>query len=441
MGLLNDFETFCSNILLDNLADMKKTAGEIAKKLNKSYYDLDSENELHMYIVGSVGRKTAISGNSDLDILFDLPTSIYSKYNAYSDHGQSALIQDVKNVLKEKYPNTDIRGDGQVVVIAFNKYTVELVPGFKQADDRFKYPDTHDGGSWKYTDPLSEQSACAECENESDGKYYDFCHIIRSWKNHIGVKMGGLLIDTLVFDFFNENGCFVDDSEKNYLEILQSLFENLKNQDKDRSYWYAMGSNQCVYNSDKGKFISKAKKAYNKIKDLTIESDNANKVLRQVLGNSFPKAEGKTEKNARYVIAKHYYERGATTEEFIDEKFDVDIRYDVDIDCNVTQDGWRPFLLRKYLGDNLTPLRKNKKLDFFIADTYCPQPYDVYWKIRNVGAEAVSRNMVRGNIVKGSGMHHKEGTEFEGEHYVECYLVKNNICVARDRIEVPIGKI
>ena len=249
---------------------MKKTAGEIAKKLNKSYYDLDSENELHMYIVGSVGRKTAISGNSDLDILFDLPTSIYSKYNAYSDHGQSALIQDVKNVLKEKYPNTDIRGDGQVVVIAFNKYTVELVPGFKQADDRFKYPDTHDGGSWKYTDPLSEQSACAECENESDGKYYDFCHIIRSWKNHIGVKMGGLLIDTLVFDFFNENGCFVDDSEKNYLEILQSLFENLKNQDKDRSYWYAMGSNQCVYNSDKGKFISKAKKAYNKIKDLTI---------------------------------------------------------------------------------------------------------------------------------------------------------------------------
>jgi 23S rRNA-/tRNA-specific pseudouridylate synthase len=71
LGLLNDFETFCSNILLDNLADMKKTAGEIAKKLNKSYYDLDSENELHMYIVGSVGRKTAISGNSDLDILFE----------------------------------------------------------------------------------------------------------------------------------------------------------------------------------------------------------------------------------------------------------------------------------------------------------------------------------------------------------------------------------
>lgn len=440
MGLIKDFETFCSNIQLDNLDDMKKTTGGIVKKLNKSYYNLVDEKEEHMYIVGSVGRNTAISGNSDLDILFDLPVSVYSRYDAYEGNGQSALLQDVKKVLQEKYPNTDIRGDGQVVVIAFNKYTVELVPGFKQSDDRFKYPDTHDGGKWKYTDPLSEQSACAECESESGGKYYDFCHILRSWKNHIGFKMGGLLIDTLAYDFFEENDLFIGDSEKNYLEILISLFEYLKNQDKNRSYWYAMGSNQCVYNSDNGKFVSKAKKAYNKIKNLTIESDNANKILRQVLGNSFPKAEGKTERSAQYAYIKKYYDRGACTEEFIDEIFNVDIRYALDIDCNVTQDGWRPFLLRKYLNEGI-PLRKNKKLDFYIVDTDCPKPYDVYWKVRNVGLEAIKRNMVRGNICKESGSHHIENTEFEGEHYVECYFVKNNVCVARDKIEVPIGTL
>lgn len=441
MGLINDFETFCSNIQLDNLADMKKTTGEIAKKLNKSYYNLDGETELHMYIVGSVGRNTAVCGSSDLDVIFDLPASIYSKYEAYTENGQSALLQDVKKVLQEKYPNSDIRGDGQVVVIAFNKYTVELVPGFKQSDDRFKYPDTHDGGKWKYTDPLSEQSACAECESESEGKYYDFCHIVRSWRNHIGFKMGGLLIDTLTYDFFEDNDFFVGDSSKNYLEILKDLFAFLKNQDKNRSYWYAMGSNQCVYNSDNGKFVGKAKKAYNKIKNLTIESEDANKILRQVLGNAFPKAEGKTEKSAQYSVTKRYYDRGASTEEFIEERFPVDIRYTLDIDCNVTQDGWRPFFLRKYLNDSMIPLRKNKKLDFFIVDTDCPKPYDVYWKIRNVGSEAIRRDMVRGNICKESGTHHTENTEFEGEHYVECFLIKNNVCVARDKIDVPIGTI
>lgn len=82
MGLIKDFETFCSNIQLDNLADMKKTTGEIAKKLNKAYYCLDNETESHMYVVGSVGRNTAISGSSDLDVIFDLPTSVYSRYEA-----------------------------------------------------------------------------------------------------------------------------------------------------------------------------------------------------------------------------------------------------------------------------------------------------------------------------------------------------------------------
>lgn len=418
---------------------MIKTTGEIAKKLNKNYYDLSNEKEEHMYIVGSVGRKTAISGNSDLDIIFDLPISVYNKYDAYEGNGQSALLQDVKKVLQERYPNTDIRGDGQVVVISFNKYTVELVPGFKQEDDRFKYPDTHDGGKWKYTNPLSEQSACAECESESEGKYYDFCHIIRSWKNHIGFKMGGLLIDTLIYDFFEDNDWFVGDSEKNYLEILIALFEYLKNQDKDRSYWYAMGSNQQVYNSDNGKFVSKAKKAYNKTKSLTIESEDANEILRELLGNSFPKAEAKTEKSTQYSCEKRFYDRGASTEEFIDEKFNVDIRYILNIDCNVTQDGWRPFLLRRYLIESKIPLRKDKKLDFYIVDTDCPKPYEVYWKVRNVGAEAIKRNMIRGQICRENGSRHIECTQFEGEHYVECFLVKNNVCVARDKIEVPIG--
>lgn len=49
-------------------------------------------------------------------------------------------------------------------------------------------------------------------------------------------------------------------------------------------------------------------------------------------------------------------------------------------------------------------------------DTDCPKPYDVYWKIRNVGSEAIRRDMVRGNICKESGTHHTENTEFEGEH-------------------------
>ena len=184
---------------------MEKTAGEIAKKLNKHYYELDSDTSTHLYIVGSVCRQTAIKGSSDLDIIFDLPQSIYTKYDNYISNGQSALLQDVKSVLQERYPKTDISGDGQVVVIAFEKYTIELVPAFKNSDDSFKYPDTHDGGSWKTTNPIPEQEECEKCNDASGGIFFGFCHIIRSWKNTIGLSLGGLLIhvrnDGIVVEF------------------------------------------------------------------------------------------------------------------------------------------------------------------------------------------------------------------------------------------------
>lgn len=96
MSLADDFKTFCDNIELDNLSDMEKTTGDIAKKLNNHYYNLDGDTDSHMYIVGSVGRGTAIAGSSDLDILFDLPSDVYKKYDDYESNGQSALLQDVK---------------------------------------------------------------------------------------------------------------------------------------------------------------------------------------------------------------------------------------------------------------------------------------------------------------------------------------------------------
>lgn len=97
-------------------------------------------------------------------------------------------------------------------------------------------------------------------------------------------------------------------------------------------------------------------------------------------------------------------------------------------------------MLSTYLIKSI-PLRKNKQLDFFISKTDCPEPYKVYWKVRNVGPEAIRRNMIRGNIAYERGTHHKEKTDFVGAHYVECYLIKNNVCVARDKIDVPIGDL
>lgn len=439
MSLETDFEIFIGNLEPTNISEMEITVGEIAKKLNKNYYNLDSDKTSHMYIVGSVGRETAIKGVSDLDILFDLPVEVFKRFDAYKEKKQSSLLQEVKNVLKARYPNTDISGDGQVVVIKFNKYTVELVPGFKQSDDRFKYPDTNNGGSWKYTDPLPEISESKKTAEDTDNNFKYIANMLRAWKNKQGFKFGGLLIDTITYKFLNEKTDYRNIGFDSYLDMTKALFEYIKGLNKDQSYWYALGSNQQVYNCDNGKFITKAKKAYKKIKDLTANSSDVNKKLRQVFGTQFPKKV--TAENRAYTSSynQKYYN---DTEEFIEDYFTVDIKYNISIDCKITQDGFRPMLLKKLLRDKMF-LAIKKHLEFYIdsmdSEIKKEAPYDIYWKVKNEGQEAIKRDCIRGQIKRTNTKSINESSDFIGEHYVECYIVKDGICIAKDHIDVPIS--
>ena len=49
-------------------------------------------------------------------------------------------MQRVKEVIKETYPRTIVRGDGQVVVVSFSNYQIEVCPCFSENDGSFTYP-------------------------------------------------------------------------------------------------------------------------------------------------------------------------------------------------------------------------------------------------------------------------------------------------------------
>ena len=145
MQVKDDFNEFISNLQIDNFDDINTSLEGIAKKLNQKYYDNSTTDNYLM--VGSMGRNTFIKGESDIDVIYELPDEVFERFDDYESNGQSQLLNEIRDVLKEKYPSTDIKGDGQVVVISFTKYKIELVPGFKQDNNSYKYPDTHDSGS------------------------------------------------------------------------------------------------------------------------------------------------------------------------------------------------------------------------------------------------------------------------------------------------------
>lgn len=417
MQVKDDFNEFISNLQIDNFDDINTSLEGIAKKLNQKYYDNSTTDNYLM--VGSMGRNTFIKGESDIDVIYELPDEVFERFDDYESNGQSQLLNEIRDVLKEKYPSTDIKGDGQVVVISFTKYKIELVPGFKQDNNSYKYPDTHDSGSWKITKPILEIEEANNMINNTS-TYRDICQMIREWKANNGVTICGLLIDTLIKDFLDNNPEYKWKSKSDYYELLKSVFKYLSDQDENRKQWNAMGSNQIIENKNFN-FIKKGKKAYNKLSNSTDESST----LRELFGSRFPISEQSAN--------EYGY---SNDEQFIEEIFPVYIMYSLKIDCEITQNGFRTGLLSEFIKKKFM-IKQNRKLKFMIVENNIPKPYDIYWKVRNVGYEAIRRNCIRGQIKKGID-YLNESTNFYGPHYVECYIIKDGICVARDKISVSI---
>lgn len=428
MDIEQSFKLFLDNIKIQNQQNIENRFSAIIKRLNTDFHDIDSTTENGLYI-GSYGRNTAINGISDLDLIFVLPDNLYSKYNNREGNKQSQLLQDVKSSISKTYSKSIVRGDGQVVVIEFSNDYIEVCPAFLENDGSFTYPDANKGGKWKKTNPIPESSEMNNFDKKCNGNLINLCRIIRAWKNKFGVKISGLLIDSLVYNFFLSNPDYKSISLKQYDILILNFFDYLKNLDDDRSYWYAPGSNQHVYKKNSN-FKSKAKKAYKIVEEAISKNENKRvyEIWRKLFGKTFPYPQTINESSYNYT----------SNEQYIEDRYPINISYKLRIDCEVTQAGFRKELLR-----TVKFLRKNKDLIFYITDTDVPRPYEVLWKVKNEGEVAYQRNCLRGEILesnKGDDKR-KEKSNFEGAHFVECYIIKDKFCVARDRIDVPISNI
>ena len=128
------------------------------------------------------------------------------------------------------------------------------------------------------------------------------------------------------------------------------------------------------------------------------------------------------------------------SEEYIEDKFSTSIIYSCSVSCCISRDGWRPQPLNTFLSKVQRYLPHKLKIQCTMESTSCPKPYDIYWKVKNVGPEAARRDQLRGQIYE-RGKTIIEYTNFGGNHYIECYIIKNNECVARQRINIPIERV
>ncbi|ATY30793.1 nucleotide-binding domain-containing protein [Sphingomonas psychrotolerans] len=428
MGIGEVFKEFIGNLAVDNAQSISDRYGEITSALNKAFRDTESKTANTLQ-VGSYGRWTAIHGISDLDMLYIMPKGQWATYD--KEGGQAKLLSDAAAAIKGRYPKTDIGVDRLIVRVRYSNFHVEAQPVFQMEDGSFKYPDTYRGGHWKITKPLEEMAAMSEFDQQKNKNLRRLCKMARAWKNKHGVGMGGLLIDTLAHKFIQSTAQYDDKSYLYYDLMSRDFFQYLSNLPK-QEYFMALGSGQRV--KVKANFRKKAAKAYDLcLKAIAAEgTDKQNDKWKAVFGRPFPSQV----KVAKAALSEARFRH---TEEFVENSLRVDVRYNITIDCDITQDGFRPASLRDMLTRGVF-LQPRKRLHFSVTTTDVPGQFGLFWKVLNRGPEAEKRDMIRGQIVADKG--HREIVEyttFKGDHVVECYAVQYGVVVATDRIHVPIS--
>ncbi len=199
------FRAFYHNLCLTD-AQVREGADHhngVRKSLNAHYYGYSSTSA-NSFLSGSWGKSTRTRPPRDIDIYFVLPIQVYWRFQLVQGNKQSALLQDVKRILQLTYPNTNLRGDGQVVVVGFHRMSVEVVPAFTCTSGQYLICDTHAGGRYKVADPMAEMSHISGGNARFNGNLCPLIMMMKAWQYHCNVPLKSFCIELVAADFLRQ---------------------------------------------------------------------------------------------------------------------------------------------------------------------------------------------------------------------------------------------
>lgn len=403
--------------------DAQKKYIGVSKKLHNHYYQSEYNGNTKL-IIGSYGKKTNIRPPGDVDLLFKIPLETYERFFEYQSNGPAALLQEVRNILSEKYTTTEtIKAWGKVVLVEFSEgsHNVELLPAI-EIDGVFIIPNSENGGSWDSFDVRSEINSISDSNTATGGITRRLIKVMKCWKQqNASISLKSYQIEEFCVRFLEQ---FENPEMISFGELVGEFLEWLhENTQQDITYIktaYARSQKALIYEAN-SQFIEGCLE------------------WKKIFGDlNFP-----TYSPLREKIFKLRMAYPSSSEQFIEDihkiRIDPLIKLSIDAKVNPNRKGFRNLnwpiagFLRAF---SAIPAQSNV---YFTAQTNT-QGLQYLWKIRNFGDHARSENGLRGEIKPGSDDGSwKEPTKYHGSHYAECYAIRDNICVAIARIEVPIN--
>lgn len=434
------------NSLLRNFVktELSPTQDDIifVSKIYQSFNELLGTNNCIQ--IGSYPRYTAVKPMHDLDILY-----IIGDWNSANIIPKQLLTELAERFEKEyKNPTSyKLNIEVQTHSISFKYmqneneiFAVDLVPalksginefgksmfyvpeiikfhrGNKRADYYKNAIETHKSIDWIKTDPIGyiEVAANINQQNEDFRKCVKF---VKGWKNAAKSKNENFKLKS----FHLEQLITRDYKINSSLEIFDSIFKFFTSLKKD------IESPNIRDRADGTKYID------NYIEDITSsERELIHQAIDAIL-IAFEEINEQT--NIKDIIQSGFYIRKSSMENFL---FDQKIPILIDSDYTLLIDGFVEKLdgFRKYHANlkNAGGVVDTKNSIDFKVVTNNTNSQVLKWKVKNDNTCSEPRGEINDNKTSNN----PEKTAFIGKHYVDCFAIKNNVCVARDRVNVIV---
>jgi hypothetical protein len=400
--------------------------------------------------IGSYPRFTAITPVHDLDILYFL-----GDWNEIS-HDPATALQYLNSKLLTEYNNPtnykiEVSLQTHSVTLVFKDngeeiFSVDIVPAYifsknEFDEDTYKVPEVirkrhgkdrteyylklfqeHKEMGWINSDPRGYIKIASEIDKSTGGEFRNTVKIIKSWRNNLvdedhNLELKSFHLEQIITILFQRN---------QYLDIFDAIFKFFIELPHIVNNPY-----QISDRADDVKFID------DYLEEFTNEQKERIKSARD--GFLIKLENIKESDYVGELLEIDFYVR-KPSEEFL---FDSQIKTFIDNNLRFKIDGFVKPLAgfssgwltqTSQLQKGLTRGQgKTREIEFSIRNN-TTSASEYRWKVKNDDR----CEEPRGEITLNQTRNNPEKTAYVGEHYVECYAVSDNVCIAKSRVSVKI---
>lgn len=237
------FEKFNEKLNIDeeDIEEIEYILNKVSEIINYEYKNQKAQ-EKYTFLTGSVARETLVDVEN-IDIVAVLPEYIYRRYALNGEIGIYQIVESFYKNIKKTFIYSSISKSGSIVIVN-QRIKFNIIPAFKEEDGTYTYPDILNN-KWINFDIEKSLSEFKERDEKYNGNMKNFAKMIKIWNKQNKVNLSEILIDSMVYEFF-ENYTFGEIRGFSYYDYyFYDFFKDILKKGVEY-YWYIPGVDLIV---------------------------------------------------------------------------------------------------------------------------------------------------------------------------------------------------